>query len=133
MARFGSRTGFFVPTWGRSPDFRSRVTARIELTAPDGKSAILIAIEIAIWRLELRFHPRFGWIKKGYDAAAAYPNIFNVPSAPVELGVGKNMVEAIRFWAFATKVITRLPHPQRPRLSVYTPTRLGRALLDDEV
>lgn len=79
------------------------------------------------------FHPRFGWIKKGYDAATHDPNIFNVKSAPVELGVGKNMVEAIRFWALATKVIARRPHPDRPRTSVYTPTRIGRALLDDEV
>lgn len=77
------------------------------------------------------FHPRFGWIKKGYDASARDPNIFNEKSAPVDLGVGKNMVEAIRFWALATKVVTRRPHPERPRQSVYTPTRLGVALLDD--
>ena len=77
------------------------------------------------------FHPRFGWIKKGYDAAAQDPNIFNEKSAPVDLGVGKNMVEAIRFWSLATKVIARSPHPDRPRTSVYSPTRLGRALLDD--
>lgn len=77
------------------------------------------------------FHPRFGWIKKGYDAAARNPNIFNEKTAPVELGVGKNMVEAIRFWALATKVIARRPHPDRPRTSIYTPTRIGRALLDD--
>ncbi|VEG45371.1 Uncharacterised protein [Mycolicibacterium flavescens] len=79
------------------------------------------------------FHPRFGWIKKGYDAAARNPNIFNEKTAPVELGVGKNMVEAIRFWALATKVVARRPHPDRPRTSIYTPTRLGRALLDDRV
>ena len=77
------------------------------------------------------FHPRFGWIKKGYNAAARDPNIFNEKSAPVDLGVGKNMVEAIRFWALATKVIARTPHPDRPRTSVYSPTRIGRALLDD--
>lgn len=77
------------------------------------------------------FHPRFGWIKKGYDAADRDPNLFNEKSAPVELGVGKNMVEAIRFWSLATKVIARRPHPDRPRTSVYTPTRIGRALLDD--
>ena len=77
------------------------------------------------------FHPRFGWIKKGYEAAVRNPNIFNEKSAPVDLGVGKNMVEAIRFWSLATKVITRRPHPDRPRTSVYTPTWIGRALLDD--
>lgn len=79
------------------------------------------------------FHPRFGWLKKGFDAATLDPNIFNEKSAPVDLGVGKNMVEAIRFWALATKVIVRSPHPDRPRTSVYSPTRLGRALLDDQV
>lgn len=78
------------------------------------------------------FHPRFGWVKKGYEAAQRDPNIFNEKFAPVELGVGKNMVEAIRFWALATKVIARRPHPDRPRTSVYTPTRLGRALLDEQ-
>jgi hypothetical protein len=77
------------------------------------------------------FHPRFGWLKKGYDAAALDPNVFNDKAAPVRLGVGKNMVEAIRFWALALKVVARRPHPDRPRTSVYTPTRIGRALLDD--
>ncbi|MDV7353466.1 DUF4007 family protein [Rhodococcus oxybenzonivorans] len=78
------------------------------------------------------FHPRFGWIKKGYDAAAANPNVFNLVEAPLELGVGKNMVEAIRFWSTATRVITRQPHPDKPRTSIFMPTRLGRALLDED-
>jgi hypothetical protein len=43
------------------------------------------------------------------------------------------MVEAIRFWAFATKVVARAPHPDRPRTAVYTPTHLGRVLLDSEL
>ena len=79
------------------------------------------------------FHPRFGWLKKGYNAAATDPEAFSLRSAPVDLGVGKNMVEAIRFWALATKVIVRRPHPDRPRLPIYTPSRIGRALLDDHV
>jgi len=79
------------------------------------------------------FQPRFGWIKKGYNAAARDPAAFSRASAPVDLGVGKNMVEAIRFWALATKVIAKQPHPDRPRQSIYTPTRIGRALLDERV
>ena len=78
------------------------------------------------------FQPRFGWIKKGYDAALQQPAIFNEQYAPVELGVGKNMVEAIRFWTLAVRVITRLPHPDKPRQSVYVPTKLGVSLFDDE-
>ncbi|UEA60908.1 DUF4007 family protein [Gordonia otitidis] len=75
------------------------------------------------------FHPRFGWIKKGYDAAEHDYNAFSEVDAPVKLGVGKNMVEAIRFWATATRVVMRLPDPERPRQSIYVPTRLGQALL----
>lgn len=77
------------------------------------------------------FHPRFGWIKKGYDAAASDPDIFNVPHAPVALGVGKNMVDAIRFWSTATRVVTRIPHPEKSRVTTLVPTRFGYALLDD--
>ena len=79
------------------------------------------------------FHPRFGWIKKGYDAADRDPEAFSRSSAPVDLGVGKNMVEAIRFWTLATKMVVRRPNPERPRLSICTPSRLGRALFDDHV
>jgi hypothetical protein len=78
------------------------------------------------------FHPRFGWIKKGYDAAVDDPDVFNKPDAPVTLGVGKNMVEAIKAWATATHVIARVPNPGRPRMSVAVPTPLGRALLDEK-
>ena len=37
------------------------------------------------------------WLKKGYDFIIADKD-FNSPEAVVELGVGKNMVAAIRYW-----------------------------------
>lgn len=37
------------------------------------------------------------WLKKGYDFASAGYD-FNAPNAVVRLGVGKNMVAAIRYW-----------------------------------
>ena len=37
------------------------------------------------------------WLKKGYDFSIADKD-FNSPEAVVELGVGKNMVAAIRYW-----------------------------------
>lgn len=37
------------------------------------------------------------WLKKGYDFIIAEKD-FNSPEAVVELGVGKNMVAAIRYW-----------------------------------
>ena len=51
------------------------------------------------------FHPRFGWLKKGFDKVKDDSNVFNRADAPVILGVGKNMVRAIRYWCWAFKVI----------------------------
>jgi len=51
------------------------------------------------------FHPRFGWLKKGVDAIRENPSAFNDDLATSNLGVGKNMVEAIKFWCLAFKLI----------------------------
>jgi hypothetical protein len=51
------------------------------------------------------FHPRFGWLKKGFDRAAADPGIFLRDDAPVRLGVGKNMVRSIRYWCAAFQLL----------------------------
>ncbi|MFB2770617.1 DUF4007 family protein [Pelatocladus sp. BLCC-F211] len=53
------------------------------------------------------FHPRFGWLKKGFDAVNRNPGIFLQDDAPVRLGVGKNMVRAIRYWCSAFKIIDK--------------------------
>ena len=52
------------------------------------------------------FHPRYGWFKKAYAEAACDPQAFNAEHAPIQLGVGKNMVRSIRFWGLAAKLIT---------------------------
>ena len=57
------------------------------------------------------FHPRYGWVKKAYDAAAADGDVFNSDDAVVTLGVGKNMVKSIRFWGTAFGVIANAPVP----------------------
>ena len=51
------------------------------------------------------FHPRFGWLKKGFDQAAKDPTIFLQDDATVRLGVGKNMVRSIRYWCSAFKLL----------------------------
>lgn len=43
------------------------------------------------------FHCRPLWLKKGYDFVKENKS-FNEPSAVVDLGVGKNMVNAINYW-----------------------------------
>ncbi|HEY9646845.1 MAG TPA: DUF4007 family protein [Chroococcidiopsis sp.] len=64
------------------------------------------------------FHPRFGWLKKGFDRAAADASIFLREDAPVRLGVGKNMVRSLRYWCAAFKL-----------LQDDQPTDFGRQLL----
>lgn len=66
------------------------------------------------------FHPRFGWLKKGFDAATRDPEIFAREDAPAILGVGKNMVYSIRYWCSAFKV-----------LAEDKPTDFGEKLLGD--
>lgn len=51
------------------------------------------------------FHPRYGWFRKAYAATKRDPHIFTREDAPASIGVGKNMVRAIRFWGLAAKLI----------------------------
>jgi hypothetical protein len=67
------------------------------------------------------FHPRFGWLRKGFERAAKNPEIFLQDDAPVQLGVGKNMVRSIRYWCHAFKL-----------LKDDQPTPLGERLLGQE-
>lgn len=76
------------------------------------------------------FAPRFGWLKKGFDAAVADPGIFSREDAPVRLGVGKNMVRAIKHWTLATGLIA--DDVSTGRQFDATPTALGSYLLGDE-
>ena len=78
------------------------------------------------------FHPRFGWVKKAFDGARNDPEIFNREDATVQLGVGKNMVDAIRFWGLALKVIKRAAAPGVKRENLALPTNFGTALFEPE-
>jgi len=78
------------------------------------------------------FHPRYGWFRKAVKAAATSPDTFTREDAPVELGVGKNMVRAIRFWGKAAKLLVDVDNPARPRLAWTVPTLNGAALLGEQ-
>lgn len=71
------------------------------------------------------FHPRYGWLKKGFDAASTDPTIFNRDDAPVLLGVGKNMVRSIRYWCLAFKVLEE----EKGKRGMVRPTEFGTLLL----
>jgi hypothetical protein len=51
------------------------------------------------------FPLRFGWLTKGYRALCDNPGIFGEEDPTVILGVGKNMVSAIRYWLIAAQIV----------------------------
>ncbi len=61
------------------------------------------------------------WLKKGYDYIMAEKS-FHREDAVVELGVGKNMVGAIRFWLKAFDIVGEND----------SPTEIGQFILGDE-
>jgi hypothetical protein len=74
------------------------------------------------------FAPRYGWFKKAVDGVAADPEVFNADDATLRLGVGKNMVRSIRFWAAAAHVVHVEKVGRREQLSL---TRFGETLFDE--
>jgi len=71
------------------------------------------------------FTPRYGWLKKGYEASKEEFDVFKAKDAIERLGVGKNMVSSIKFWTQAFKLI----EPVNGKMG---PTQLGEAMLDEE-
>lgn len=78
------------------------------------------------------FHPRYGWLKKAYDGALEDASIFTHERATVRLGVGKNMVRAIRFWGHAARILAVVQNPGGGRLTLSAPSRIGRAIFHDD-
>ena len=77
------------------------------------------------------FHPRYGWFRKAYAFVAQDSGVFSRVDAPVHIGVGKNMVQAIRFWGLAAKLIEKASRSTDRRASDLVPTSLGRRLFGD--
>src|SRR4051812_35909504 len=52
---------------------------------------------------------RYPWLKKGFDAVLEDGDVFAREDAITTLGVGKNMVRAIRHWCLAAGVVEEKP------------------------
>jgi len=74
------------------------------------------------------FYPRYGWLKKGFEAVHANSNIFLEEDAHIQLGVGKNMAKAIRYGCGAFKLIE---DDRTGQLSPQT-SQFGRLLLGED-
>ena len=77
------------------------------------------------------FHPRHGWLKKGFDCAKKDPNVFLREDATTILGVGKNMVRAIRYWCSAFKILEETSRNGNKGKGCMT-TVFGEQLLSDD-
>ncbi|RCW96328.1 DUF4007 family protein [Marinomonas foliarum] len=66
------------------------------------------------------FALRYGWLSKGFQAMEEKKGIFESDDATVRLGVGKNMVIAIKYWLRACQMIDPVEN---------IPTDLGGELL----
>jgi hypothetical protein len=76
---------------------------------------------------------RYGWLEKGVALVQDSGDLFSQDEALVKLGVGKNMVRAIRHWALATGVLIELPTVGRAtelKLSQFGAYLLGRQGID---
>lgn len=70
------------------------------------------------------FPCRYAWLPKAYGAVSSDRSAFaDEEKAMIRLGVGKNMVRAIRFWMLETSVVSR--HEK----GGYEPTTFGKAIL----
>ncbi len=74
------------------------------------------------------FHLRYGWLKKAHDHILKDSHIFQRDDAPITLGVGKNMVRAIKFWSITNKII----ESQGPTKNTgMIPTEMGRIIFQN--
>ncbi len=77
------------------------------------------------------FPCRYTWLPKAVRGVAKNPQLFtDEDQAMVDLGVGKNMVRAIRYWAQATGVVETAAKGKTYGLSVFGATLLGENGLD---
>lgn len=67
---------------------------------------------------------RYAWLPKGVRGIEREPTLFSRPDAMITLGVGKNMVDSIRFWCGALKLAAI-----DGRKGTGMPTELGSRLL----
>jgi len=78
------------------------------------------------------FTLRYGWLKKAIDAVCEDAQVFTREEALTTLGVGKNMVRAIRHWALAARIIEEDPNQHDNRGRWLRPTEIGRTLFADD-
>jgi hypothetical protein len=73
---------------------------------------------------------RGGWLHKGLDALRDDPRSLSSKTSHHELGVGKNMAEAIRYWTVASKLARPGVRSRESRVLPLHLTNLGELLIE---
>src|SRR5258707_8749847 len=72
---------------------------------------------------------RYSWLKKGVDSVAKDPAFFTTERAMIDLGVGKNMVNSIRHWCLAARLIEQVRGSTSR--GQFIPTEIGERVFFD--
>lgn len=75
------------------------------------------------------FHLRAGWLVKALHSLVADPEALSGPGSHHNLGVGKNMVEAIRYWVIESELATVIGKDPESRRTLLGLTEFGELLL----
>lgn len=79
------------------------------------------------------FTPRYGWLKKGYEAIKSDNKVFSAKDAIERLGVGKNMVRSMRSWCLAFNILEPMQGENKKGLKgALQATRFGGKLLSND-
>jgi hypothetical protein len=73
---------------------------------------------------------RHGWLKKGVDAVRKDAAFFSHERAMIELGVGRNMVQAIRYWCIASRLLCE-DGTMASRSTRFIPTEIGMRVFSE--
>lgn len=129
LSLFGlCRRGYISYLMIRSPSVPQRSLA-VKAPLPTAHQA-QPALEATFARHET-FAPRYGWLKKGYDAVVQDGAVFTRDDAALRLGVGKNMARSIRYWALAFGLVEETVSDSRRTRGSLRPSKFGRLLLGD--
>lgn len=136
----GNKSNFRVyydPSKAHTSHFRRTVPRKMPAMSAkkrsSSKSGSFVLYETAsenASRLRFSGHQTFavrnGWLEKGVGLVRKVPGGFLADDAVVRLGVGKNMVESIKYWCLQTGLIEDADQPGTMRLA-----QLGRFLFGD--
>lgn len=108
------------------------MTRRERLKTSIQRGPTVLSPAIASFSGHETFPFRFPWLKKGFDAASADPQVFwDEDAAMTTLGVGKNMVRSIRHWCLVSGVLEDARKKQGARRAEMRPSEFGVSVFSD--